>query len=193
MSDRLQLAPGVWLCRVCGEVIFSAGQPTRCPACGAFQRFLVEPGGLEGILARDQGLPPALEAGARRILDQEVDTAELYSRVAACSRHPLFRETFRALQRIEARHAGLLAAAFKLRKGISSYQPDLSGKTEKQLLEAVRARESGTIAIYESLLPSVAGTELEVVFRALIEIESDHNALADRLEPLADTWPPTAP
>ena len=188
MTTEEPLVPGVWLCRVCGEVVFSAGQPTRCPACGAFSRFLVEAGGDERILGRDTPVPEALAEGARRILDQENDTAELYSCVAAVSRHPRFKTTFRALQRIEARHAGLLAAAFRMKRGISTLRPALDGLTEKELLVAVRARESGTIGIYEALLPDVAGTDFEVLFRALMEIEDDHNLMADRLEPLADTW-----
>lgn len=181
--------PGVWTCRLCGEVIFSLGCPSRCPACGALPHLLVEPLAPVAILGRDQEVPGDLVEAGRRVIVQESDTAELYSRIAAAARHPWLKDTFRALQRVEARHAGLLAVAFRVKREPPTLRPDLEGCSEHQLLDLVRARETDTIDLYRSLLLAAAGTDLEIIFRSLMDVEEDHNRVVERLAPVADTWP----
>lgn len=173
--------PGVWFCELCGEAVFSVGKPSRCPACGAWPALLVEPMAEPRVLARDQDYSPEVSAGAQRMIVQEMDTAELYSRVSAQASHPLLRSTFRALQRIEGRHAALLCAIFRTRRPAPTLMPDLSNLTDRELLELVRPREDETIGMYEQEIARVLGTELATVYQALIDIEQDHNALSERL------------
>ena len=177
--------PGVWFCELCGEVIFSLGPPSRCPSCGAWPQLLVEP--LEGpprILARGQSWPQQVIDGGERAIVQEIDTSELYSRVAVAAQHPLLRSCFRCLQRVEGRHAALLCAIFKVKRPSPALRPDLSSYSDAGLLALVREREDDTIGLYRSQLLLWQGTQLETVYRALMDIEADHNALAERLKGL---------
>ncbi len=178
MSEAL---PGVWFCELCGEAVFSLGAPSRCPACGAWPELLVEPDGSHRVLARDQDYPPEVVAGAERMIVQEMDTSELYSRVQASASHPLLRVTFRSLQRIEGRHATLLCAIFRTKRPAPTLRPDLSALADRELLELIRPREDETIGMYEQEVERVRGTELARVYQALIDIEQDHNALSERL------------
>ncbi|MFH1468245.1 MAG: hypothetical protein ABIO70_27910 [Pseudomonadota bacterium] len=173
--------PGVWFCALCGEVVFSAGPPTRCPACGAWPALLEEPRAEPRVLARDREWSDEVVAGGLRAIQQEIDTAELYSRVAATAAHPLLRNAFRSLQRIEGRHATLLASVFTVRRAAPTLRPDLSALTDAQRLDLVKAREDDTIDLYASQLPLVEGSELATVYRALMQVEEDHNALIARL------------
>jgi len=173
--------PSVWFCALCGELVFSAGPPSRCPACGAGPSLLLEPQGEPRILAWGAAWTDEVAAGGLHAIQQEIDTAELYSRVAATSEHTSLRAAFRCLQRIEGRHATLLASLFKVRRAAPTLRPDLGGLTDAQRLDLVQAREDDTIGLYQRQLPLVAGTELETVFRGLIDVEADHNALIARL------------
>lgn len=170
--------PGVWSCRLCGEAVFSVGAPARCPACGALPDLLVEPEEPLRILGRGVPLPDAWKEAGARAVRQEVDTSELYSRVAMASPLPRFRTTFRALSKVEGRHATLLSALFQVQRPPPELRPDLSGVPEVALLDMVEAREDDTIRLYEELVRLTAGTDVAEVFRALIAIEADHNDLA---------------
>jgi rubrerythrin len=178
MSEAL---PGVWFCELCGEAVFSIGRPCRCPACGAWPELMVEPDGAHHVLARDREYPPEVIEGAQRMIMQELNTSELYSRVQASASHPLLRVTFRSLQRIEGRHATLLCAIFREKRPAPTLRPDLSALRDRELLELVRPREDETIEMYQQEIAMVPGTELAKVYQALIDIEQDHNALSERL------------
>ena len=173
--------PGVWFCELCGEAVFSLGKPSRCPACGAWPGLLVEPTEPPRVLARDQVYSPEVIAGAERMIIQEMDTSELYSRVQASATAPLLRVTFRSLQRIEGRHAALLCAIFEIRRPVSTLRPDLSALSDRELIEMIRPREDESIEMYQQEIARVPGTELATVYQALIDIEEDHNALSARL------------
>jgi rubrerythrin len=173
--------PGVWFCALCGEVVFSVGPPSRCPACGAWPALLTEAQSEARALASGRDWSDAVVAGGLSAIQQEMDTAELYSRVATTARSPWLRAAFRALQRIEGRHAALLASIFRVRRTTPTLRPDLAGLTDAARLDLVKAREDDTIGLYGSQLPLVAGTDLETVYRALMEVERDHNALIARL------------
>jgi len=173
--------PGVWFCELCGEAVFSMGKPSRCPACGAWPQLMVEPTKPPTVLARGQTYSPEVIAGAQRMIVQEMDTSEIYSRVQASAEHPLLRVTFRSLQRIEGRHATLLCAIFGLKRPAPTQRPDLSALTDRELLELIRPREDETIVMYQQEIAHVEGTELARVYQALIDIEEDHNALSARL------------
>ncbi len=173
--------PGVWFCELCGEAVFSIGKPSRCPACGAWPQLMVEPMETPRVLARGQQWSPAILEGGRSLIVQEMDTSELYSRVSASSDHPLLRSTFRALQRIEGRHATLLCAVFRTKRPGPTLRPDLTALSDLERLEMVRPREDETIGLYRAQIELCRGTELETVYQALMDIEEDHNALSDRL------------
>jgi rubrerythrin len=173
--------PGVWFCELCGEAVFSLGAPQRCPACGAWPDLMVEPHEPPRVLGRGQVYSPEVIAGAQRMIIQEMDTSELYSRVQASASAPLLRVTFRSLQRIEGRHATLLCAIFKLKRPAPTLRPDLSALSDRELIELIRPREDETIGMYQEENAKVPGTELARVYQALIDIEEDHNALSARL------------
>ena len=130
----MMTGPTIWICELCGEVIFANGELNRCPACGAFNSYLNVPDGRENILGRTQTPTFDQAEGARLAVQQEIDTAELYSRVAANAEKPFLKATFRALQRIEKRHAGLIAAAFKVKRVKPLINAILSGKSQSELL-----------------------------------------------------------
>jgi rubrerythrin len=173
--------PGVWFCELCGEAVFSVGKPSRCPACGALPALLVEPMEPPVVLARDQAYGDEVQRGGERMIMQELNTSELYSRVQASASHPLLRVTFRSLQRIEGRHATLLCAIFRKKRPAPTLRPDLGALTDAELIELVRPREDETIEMYRAEIAKVPGTELARVYQALIDIEEDHNALSERL------------
>jgi len=175
----------IWYCSICGEIIYSLSQPSRCPACGAHPYLLSVPLTEPHILGRGVEVSPALAAGGYQALVQETDTSELYSRIMVAARHPLLREAFRSLARIEGRHAALLAAAFKVKRPQPTLMPDLSTATHRQMLDMVRAREDDTIVLYQRLMDLGAGGEFSSIFQALIEIETDHNEFVTGLADIA--------
>lgn len=176
-------APQVWFCELCGEVIFSYGVPSRCPACGAHPASMVIPSENTRVLGRGIQLPDSSREGGLAALQQETDTAELYSRVAGAASHPVLRQSFRALARIEARHAAILAILFKRRKPSPRLRPDLSSETDLAMVRLVRQREDSTIALYKEQLASVEG-EVARIYRELMAVEEDHNLLLDELDGL---------
>jgi rubrerythrin len=173
--------PGVWFCELCGEAVFSVGPPARCPACGAWPDLMVLPEVEPRVLARGVDYPPEVVAGGERMILQELNTSELYSRVQAASTHPLLRVTFRSLQRIEGRHATLLCAVFGKRRPAPTLRPDLSALNDAELIDLIRPREDETIEMYRQEIERVPGTELARVYQALIDIEQDHNELSEQL------------
>lgn len=169
-----------WFCPLCGEVVVSDGAPGRCPACGLHRDSMEPVTGPQRVLGRGTPLSEATRAGLRRALRQEVETAELYARVSSSATAPAIRAAFRALQRVEARHALILAAILREKRPGALEHPDLSGHTDAELLDLVEVREDDTIALYQALLPGVEAP-LRPVLTALIAVEEDHNTLAASL------------
>lgn len=173
--------PAVYFCELCGEYVFATEHPSRCPACGALPELLVEALGETEVLGRDQEWSEAIVEGGERAIRQEVETANLYAHIAGTAQHPALRAAFKALQTVEARHARLLCAVFKLKRPRASMELALDDLTDLQRLDLVREREDSTIDLYGSQLPLTEGTPIHRVYRALMDIEADHNALAERL------------
>ena len=36
------MAVGVWVCKICGEAYIGTKKPSRCPFCGAYDKYLVD-------------------------------------------------------------------------------------------------------------------------------------------------------
>lgn len=164
----------VFRCRICGDPYIGIDAPTRCPFCGAPQRYFVEadnwnPDEFNLILSKvsHKNLEAALQL--------ELDNAAFYD----CAKNAAQKADdeysiakFKALMKVEREHASSISKFLKISR------PEL----EKQACNANSQtntkegweREDRAIKAYTKFRDEASEPRLKEFFGALVEIETDH-------------------
>ncbi len=96
-----------WRCQICGETYLGAGQPDRCPYCGAAGKNLLSPA--EYI---DYGKVEMSEQSRKdclRTLELENNNAAFYQKSAENAENQISKTIFKRLKKHEMEHAELIA------------------------------------------------------------------------------------
>lgn len=168
----------LYRCKICGDPYLGSAPPTFCPFCGAPEKYLV--------LAedyQDRNYVPDLSAISRKnlekALDLEVNNAAFYFCASNCAPGPVDQALFKALAKIEAEHATLVAKILRVPK--PEIQPDEKAcqKDPKANFAASHEREVRAVAFYQQSAAEATEDRVKEVFTALSEIETYHIALAE--------------
>ncbi len=167
----------LYRCRICGDPYLGSAPPSFCPFCGAPERYMV--------LAEDYqdrnyipDLSPRSRENLEKALALEVHNAGFYFCASACSPEPLSQAMFKALGKIEAEHATLIAKLLRVPK--PEIKPDEKAclKDPKLNFASSHERETRAVAFYSQAAAEAGEDRVKEVFTALSEIESYHIALA---------------
>jgi rubrerythrin len=164
----------VFRCRICGDPYIGLEAPTRCPFCGASQKFFVD--------AHDWNsdefnvkLSEISRKNLQAALKLELGNAAFYE----CAKNAADKEKdsysfakFKTLMKVEKEHAAAISKFLKISA------PDL----EKQVCAANAKvntqegfeRENRAIKSYSKFRDDAVEPRLKEFFGALVEIETDH-------------------
>ena len=166
----------VFKCRICGDPYLGAAAPTNCPFCGAHQQYMVP---LDQWAENPVGeLSEAERKDLEDTLQLEIDNSTFYRSAAAAATDLDGQMLFKALSKIEAEHASAVAKLLAVPKpDLGSISQEAFPTTAENMRDSLR-REQRAVKHYTEALQRATDARVREFFEALIEIESDHIALA---------------
>ncbi len=168
----------VWVCKICGEAYISDGKPSRCPFCGAYNRYLLEAKDYDDTGAWDVELNEVDRANAEKALGVEISNTLFYK----CSSKKVDeldgQKLFKILSKVEGEHAAVWKKILKMDK--IKWEPAETCEVEyKADLEDSHAREERAIKFYTGAAIAAKSPRVKEIFEALIEVETDHLKLSE--------------
>jgi rubrerythrin len=164
----------VFRCRICGDPYIGVEAPTRCPFCGASQKFFVN---AEDWNAEEFNV--TLSAVSKKNLESalklELGNAAFYD----CAKNAADKEKdvysfakFKALMKVEREHASAISKFLKITA------PELeklacSTDAKKNTQEGFE-REDRAIKSYSKFKDEAKEPRIKEFFSTLVEIETDH-------------------
>ena len=168
----------VWVCKICGEAYISDGKPSRCPFCGAYNRYLLEAKDYDDTGDWDVDLNEIDKANAERALGVEISNTLFYK----CSSKKLKeidgQKLFKILSKVESEHASVWKKILKLDKIV--WEPTETCEVDYRTdLEDSHAREERAIKFYGEAAAAATSPRVKEIFKALLEVEIDHLKLSE--------------
>ena len=166
-------------CRICGDPYIGEKAPSRCPFCGAFEKFIVEAKDFKDTFNVE--LNERDKANAEKALEVEISNAEFYFCAAEKTDNAEGKQLFKALGKVEAEHAAIWRKILKLSKEKVSAADQCSTANLDNLKES-HEREERAIKFYAQAAAESENERVKQIFEALIQVETDHLKLsADRM------------
>jgi rubrerythrin len=149
--------------------------PSNCPFCGAHQEFIKEV--KDAVVTFEIPLTENDKANAEHAIQVEVSNATFYSCAAGKTDDAEGKLLFKALGKIEAEHAAIWRKVLRLPKAPPG-NDTCHAENVKNLNES-HERETRAIAFYQKAAEESDHDRLKQIFKALVEIETDHLHLSE--------------
>jgi len=164
----------VYRCRICGDPYIGTEPPSRCPFCGAEERFIIEADNWDPNEFNVE-LSETSKKNLEAALELELDNAAFYD----CAKNAAEKAgdhygiaKFKVLMKVEREHASAISKFLKISR------PEL----EKKMCDAEAKanskegwqREDRAIKAYSKFRDEATEPRLKEFFGALVEIETDH-------------------
>ncbi len=169
------MAVKLFRCRICGETYIGESKPSRCPFCGAYRKNIADISKYN--VNFDATLNEHDKSLAERALREEISNSEFYICAKDRNETDEGRQLFKILSKVEMEHAAIWRKILKLDK-IEFAKTDCAVSC-KQNLEESHERESRTIAFYNQAVQECKNKRVKQIFKALVEIETDHLHLSE--------------
>ncbi|TET55270.1 MAG: ferritin [Actinobacteria bacterium] len=168
----------VYRCIICGDSFIGSVRPSNCPFCGAHEQYMVK---IEKWQDLNEGLEltDVTRTNVEKALEIELSNAAFYESAAekvAIEGEDEARSIFRALFKVESEHASVF------KKFLKNAVPEVDIKEvafdniKDNFKESLRREEIAT-KFYQAAHDTASETRAKQVFKALVEVESDHIAL----------------
>jgi rubrerythrin len=165
----------LWRCQICGGPYTGEEKPQTCQFCGAHENYIVLQGEYTDRLIKVEGLTDVSRENLEETLALEVDNIKFYT--CAAKKTDDGSSLFKGLSLNETAHSMVVCKALGIPRPAIEDVDVCSGDFHKDLIEA-HSREHRAINRYEQFLSEAIEPRVQEIFRALVEIESDHIALA---------------
>ncbi len=162
-------------CRICGDPYIGDAAPTKCPFCGAYERFIVEIKDYNATF--DVELNEKDRANAEKALEVEVSNASFYFCAAKKVPEEEGKALFKCLGKVEAEHASVWRKILKLPK--EELPTEECSDDYKTDLEDSHAREDRAIKFYKQAAEECENPRVKEIFEAFVEVETDHLELSE--------------
>lgn len=163
-------------CRVCGETYLGPDAPSRCPFCGASDRYFVEPGGYSSAENSVQ-----LTEVERRDIEQAIEiersNARFYAGMAMMQGNEALASGYKRLSRVEAEHCSLFCKLADMMKPGDLADPEPTPATWCEAIAESVARETRASEFYAEVVGRATNERVKEVFAAVAAVEHDHLAL----------------
>lgn len=165
----------LWRCEICGDPYIGERPPKNCPFCGAHKKYIKE--AKKAKVNFDVDLNEKDRENVEHALQVEISNSAFYFCTAGKTDDEEGKLLFKALAKIEAEHAAIWKKILKL---------DAIPKKEEQChtanrenLEESHARETRAIEFYQKAAEEAKNKRVKKIFKALIEVETDHLHLSE--------------
>lgn len=157
-------------CQICGETYLGEIVPDRCPFCGAAGKHLLR--AAEWVPYGKVQLSEESYKDCERALQLELDNMAFYRCAAGKSKNQILQAIFKRLSKQELEHAELICEMM----GIELPEAPAVSCSDKDHdnMEEAHARENRAIHFYQEVANRAPEQRMQQVFRALMEIESEH-------------------
>lgn len=168
----------VWVCKICGEAYISDGKPSRCPFCGAYNRYLVEAKDYDDTGAWDVELNEVDKANAEKAIGVEISNTLFYKCSSKKVEELDGQKLFKILSKVESEHASVWKKILKMDK--IQWEPAETCEVDyKADLEDSHAREDRAIKFYTGAAKAAKSPRVKEIFEAFVEVETDHLKLSE--------------
>ena len=165
----------LWRCEICGDPYIGEEPPANCPFCGAHKKHIKE--AKKAVVNFDVELNDTDKANAEHSLQVEVSNATFYQCAEKKTDDEEGKLLFKALRKVEFEHANIWKKILKL-DNIPEAN-DLCHVDNKENLQESHSREEKTIGFYKKAEEEAENERVKQIFKALIEIETDHLQLSE--------------
>jgi len=158
-------------CNICGDPYIGDSAPSRCPFCGAYEKYIVPIERYSGNF--DVDLNEIDKKNVKTALDVEISNTAFYFCAAEKTETEDKRKLFKALAKVEREHASIWKKILKLDK-IDIPESSACSKSNVDNLKESHDREARAIAFYKKAHQEAENPRVKQLFKAVIEIEEDH-------------------
>ncbi|MHA1291218.1 MAG: ferritin family protein [Promethearchaeota archaeon] len=168
----------VWVCKICGESYITDKKPSRCPFCGAYEKYIVNSKDYDDTGDWDVELNEVDKNNVEKALTVEVSNALFYKCASKKVKELDGQKLFKILAKVESEHASVWKKILKLEK-INWNPPESCAENYKEDLEESHSREDRAIKFYGAAASSAQNKRIKEIFQAFIEVETDHLILSE--------------
>ncbi len=173
-----KIAVKVWICKICGEAYINEGKPSRCPFCGAYEKYLVNSKDYDDSGSWDVELNETDKANVEKALDVEISNAIFYKCSSKKTSELDGQKLFKILAKVESEHASVWKKILKLDK-IEYPKYDGCASEYTPNLEESHQREERAIKFYGQAAAEAQNSRVKELFQAFVEVETDHLLLSE--------------
>ena len=168
----------VYVCKICGEAFIGEEAPSRCPFCGAFEKYFVESTEYDDTGAWDVELNEKDKANVEKALEVEISNTIFYKCASKKVSELDGQKLFKILAKVEMEHAAVWKKILKLEK-IEFPKYDKCAAEFKPNLEESHSREDRAIKFYGEAAAEAQNPRVKEIFKAFLEVETDHLHLSE--------------
>ena len=168
----------VYVCKICGEAYIGEEAPSRCPFCGAYEKYLIKAADYDDEGAWDVELNDIDRKNAEYALEVEVSNTIFYK--CASKKTPSLegQKLFKILAKVESEHASVWKKILKLDK-VDFPKYDKCAAEYEPNLEESHSREERAIGFYKKAAAESSNERVKEIFQAFVEVETDHLHLSE--------------
>lgn len=166
----------LWRCKICGDPYIGADAPSRCPFCGAYEKFIVEAKNFKETF--DVELNEKDLANAKKALEVEISNAQFYFCAAKKVKDEETSKLFKVLGKVEAEHASIWKKILKM-ESVEIPDYDKCSESEQENLKESHEREDRAIKFYAEAEAEAENDRVREIFGALVQVEKDHLHLSE--------------
>lgn len=163
----------MYRCRICGETYLGTDAPSRCPFCGAHERYM---GDADSFAAseNDVQLTERERGDLEAAVELERSNTRYYIAVSQLGGDEALSSAYKRLSRIEAEHCSLFCKlAGRAKPDDLGVPADTNGDWAADIAESLE-REKRASALYAEFLGRATSPRVREVFEAIALVERDH-------------------
>lgn len=165
----------MYRCRICGEIHLGTEMPTRCPFCGAHDRYLGDADSFHAS-ENDVQLTEIERDDVEAAIGLERSNARFYAAVALLDGDEALASAYKRLSRIEAEHCSVFSKLIREPKPSDLAEPaDHPADWCAAIAESLR-REQTAATFYAKVVGRATNIRVKEIFTAVAAIETDHIA-----------------
>jgi len=168
----------VFVCKICGEAYIGEEKPSRCPFCGAYEKYLLDSNEYDDTGDWDVELNDIDKANVEKALGVEVSNTLFYKCAAKKVKEIDGQKLFKILAKVESEHASVWKKILKLKK-IDWNPPESCMEEYKADLEDSHRREERAIKFYGEAAAAAKSQRVKEIFKAFLQVETDHLKLSE--------------
>ncbi len=167
----------LWRCKICGDPYIGAEAPSRCPFCGAYEKFMVEAKDWKETF--DVELNEKDLANAKHALEVEISNAQFYFCASKKAKDEETKSLFKVLGKVEAEHAAIWKKILKM-DSVEIPDYDKCSAEAMDNLKESHEREERAIKFYAEAAKDAENDRVKQIFGAIVQVETDHLKLSEQ-------------